>query len=78
MQSKEIITISLLLALSTLYNVKAIPLSDFYPFGTTAGDNEIPSTDDGASELITLNRVFPFYGTDHFVIVVRLFAKVAS
>lgn len=59
-----------LLALTTLCGVRAIPLSEFYPFGDTAGDTLIPTTDDGSSELITLNRVFPFYGIDHFVIVV--------
>ncbi len=61
-----LILLSLLLS-----GVSAIPLSDFYPFGASNGDMLIGRTDDGSSELITLNRVFPFYGTDHFVVVVR-------
>ena len=61
--------------LLTLCKVSAVPiqLGDFYPFGTAAGDKRVPTTDDDPSELITLNSVFPFYGTDHDFIVVRLY-----
>ena len=69
--SVKVLATWLLLALTTLSSISAISLSDFYPFGTAAGDNEIPSTDDGSSELITLRHVFSFYESDNFVIVVR-------
>lgn len=51
-------------------NVSAIPLSQFYPFGTDTGDRTVGPTDDGSSEIISLKRVFPFYESDHFTIVV--------
>lgn len=42
-----------------------IPLADFYPFGSEAGDSSLPSNDDGSSGSITLSFTFPFFGTDY-------------
>ena len=43
----------------------AIPLGDFYPFGTTANDSSLPPNDDDFSAPIILNRPFPFFGSRH-------------
>ena len=59
------------LALSST-RISAIPLDQFYPYGVGAGDSFLAPTDDGSSGVITLRRVFPFYGGHHFVIVVRM------
>ena len=62
--------LGILLALTSLSSVTAIPLDDFYPFGLAAGDTALLSTDDESSEPITLNREFPFYGRRQDVVVV--------
>ena len=62
--------LGILLALTSLSSVTAIPLDDFYPFGLAVGDTALPSTDDGSSVLITLNREFPFYGRRQGIVVV--------
>jgi hypothetical protein len=58
-----------LLTLTTLSSVKSIPLEDFYPFGADSGDSRLVSNDDDSSQVLPLSR-FPFYGEDHFSIVV--------
>ena len=62
--------LGILLALTSLSSVTAIPLDDFYPFGLAAGDTALPRTDDESSDPITLNREFPFYGRRQDVVVV--------
>ena len=50
--------------------VSSIPLDEFYPFGSSAGDLNIGPTVDGSSPEITLTRVFPFYGRNYFILYV--------
>lgn len=50
-----------------------IPLVDFYPFGSEAGDSSLPSNDDGSSGSITLSFTFPFFGTDYRMVYVRIY-----
>ena len=63
----------LLFSISTLLLLQravSIPLSEFFPFGTEAGDAELPSNDDGSSPAITLSTPFPFFAeteTDLYV-----------
>ena len=66
-----------LLVATALSSVDCIPLEELYPFGTAAGDNLVPRTDDGHSGEITLDRVYPFYGVNHFSLFVSIieFAK---
>ena len=46
--------------------VSSIPRSQFYTFGTSAGDAVIGRTDDGSSPQITLQGgFFPYFGQDH-------------
>ena len=48
----------------------AIPLTNFYPFGTAQGDQQLLSNDDRSTPAITLNVSFPFFGTDYGTIFV--------
>ena len=43
--------------------VHAIPLAQFYPFGTDAGDTVLPRSDDGASGAIPLLTGFRYFGS---------------
>ena len=43
--------------------VSAIPLNDFYSFGTDAEDSLLGRNDDGSSPAITLTPAFKFFGT---------------
>ena len=62
----------ILLILSTCGSrVSAIPLADFYPFGSVAGDSVLGPTDDGSSEVIELGRGFPFFQQVYLTMVVR-------
>ena len=68
--SQQPVLFSALLVVTALSSVGCIPLEDFYPFGADAGDSLIPRTDEGSSGEITLNRVYPFFGVDHFSLFV--------
>ena len=60
-----------LLLLAIGQGTVGIPLADFYPFGSGAGDSRLLSNDDGSSGSITLSFTFPFFGTDYRMIYVR-------
>ena len=62
--------LSVALVVAAIKFVSAIPLEDFYPFGFNAGGTVLNSTDDGSSGIVTLHRVFPFFGIDHLTVVV--------
>ena len=51
----------------------SIPLAQFYPFGSEAGDSELPSNDDGSAGPITLSSPFPFFGRAHTTLYVCYF-----
>jgi hypothetical protein len=55
--------------------VGAIPLSQFYPYGTSAGDSVLPRSDDGASGAIPVIPGFKYFGTSYTNLYVSL-AKV--
>ena len=47
-------------------SVVALPQSDFYSFGTTAGDSSVPRGDDNSSPVVSLTIIaFPYYGQFH-------------
>ena len=50
----------------------ALPLENFYPFGTASNDLFLSRNDDGFSEPIVLNLPFPFFGTRHSRVFVSL------
>ena len=65
-----------MLAVALLFcvsQVAAIPLANFYPFGTSAGDNTLGPTDDGRSPLIALNDQFLYFGTYYTDLRVSVF-----
>ncbi|XP_046338970.2 sushi domain-containing protein 2-like isoform X2 [Haliotis rufescens] len=51
--------------------VGALPLSDFYPFNASAGDNLTDDSDDGGSGSIKIGVPFPFFNRSHDKIFVN-------
>ena len=52
------------------------PLSQFYPFGSSAGDRNLPANDDQYTSSIPLSVQFPFFGPTYssvFVSALLLF-----
>lgn len=49
------------------------PLSQFYPFGLTAGDSSLPGNDDGSTSSILISVPFPFFGPSFSFIYVSIF-----
>ena len=56
----------------------AIPLAEFYPFGSEAGDSSLAANDDGSSGSITLSFSFPFFGTDYRMVYVSPCVHIAQ
>jgi hypothetical protein len=50
------------LVVSCLQVASSVPLADFYPFGSVAGDAVLPENDDGSSEALYFNVPFQFFG----------------
>ena len=64
-----------MLAVALLFcvsQVAAIPLANFYPFGTSAGGNTLGRTLDGTSQ-IALNEPFLYFGTRYTNLKVSVF-----
>ena len=61
--SMQSFLVSVVAILSTAFNhhVTGIPLSNFYPFGSTNGDTALPANDDGSSAPITVSMPFRFF-----------------
>lgn len=51
---------------------RCIPLDEFFPFGSDAGDSELPSNDDGSTGPISLTLPFPFFASTHTMLFVSL------
>ena len=61
--------------------VYAIPLSQFYDFGGSVGDDVLPRSNDGASLAITLDITFNFFGssqTSIFVSFLHIYCKLSQ
>ena len=43
----------------------SVPLSDFYPYGVSEGDNALPPNDDGSSEEIPISILYPYFDKNH-------------
>ncbi|CAI8034409.1 Sushi, nidogen and EGF-like domain-containing protein 1 [Geodia barretti] len=67
--------LTLLLLLSS--GVRAISLSDFYPFGTEANDSVLPQGDDGSSSPISLSQRFTLFGKLYSVIHVNINGNIS-
>ena len=68
---KLLLGIALCVGLVAYRMVYAIPLSQFYDFGGSIGDDVLPRNDDGASSAITLDITFNFFGSNQTSIYVR-------
>ncbi|XP_065942667.1 uncharacterized protein [Magallana gigas] len=58
----------LVVALSSIMlptTVTGFPLSQFYPFGSAAGDSSLPANDDESTPSIPLAVRFPFFGSSY-------------
>ena len=49
------------------------PLSQFYPFGSAAGDRNLPANDDQYTSSIPLSVQFPFFGSNYSSVFVSFF-----
>ena len=49
-----------------------VPLSSFYAYGSSAGDNNLPANDDGYTSLISLVTHFPYFGQSRSGLYVSL------
>lgn len=47
-------------------------LSQFYPFGSTAADNNLPANDDGYTSSIPISVPFPFFGSSYSSVYVSI------
>ena len=65
-----ILQAALLLACS--HRVLAVPLANFYSFGSAARDLSLAPTDDGSSPNISLQGTFPFFDKKHSTVFVSL------
>lgn len=45
--------------------VVGYPLSQFYPFGSTVADKNLPGNDDGSTAGIPISVPFPFFGSSY-------------
>ena len=51
------------------------PLSQFYPFGSAAGDRNLPANDDQYTSSIPLSVQFPFFGSSYRSVFVSAFSS---
>ena len=56
-----------------LSSISAIPLKDFYPYGSTYGDTAVNRTRDGSSGRVSLPTRFRFFGRYFMEIFVSLY-----
>ena len=60
-----------LIVLAAIVSGSALPLEDFYPFGTSAGDNLVGPTLDGSSPQVFLSTPLLFFGATFTNLYVR-------
>ena len=75
---KLLLGIALCVGLVAHRVVYAIPLSQFYDFGGSFGDDVLPRNDDGASSAITLDVTFNFFGSSQTSIYVSFCMFIAK
>lgn len=49
----------------------SVPLSDFYPYGVSEGDNALPPNDDGSSGEIPISILYPYFDKNHHSLYVN-------
>lgn len=48
------------------------PLSQFYPYGSSAADSNLPANDDGYTSSIPISVPFPFFGSSYSSVYVSI------
>lgn len=56
--------------------VISYPLSQFYPFGSIAADNNLPANDDGFTSSIPISVPFPFFGSSYSSVYVSICTRM--
>lgn len=56
--------------------VISYPLSQFYPFGSIAADNNLPANDDGFTSSIPIYVPFPFFGSSYSSVYVSICTRM--
>ena len=69
--------ITLLSLTALLGYVMTYPLSQFYPFGSAAGDSNLPANDDQYTSSIPLSVQFPFFGSNYSSVFVSVFLIIS-
>ena len=59
------LTGTLLVLIGVVTSVSAVPLSEFFPFGSSANDTVFPPNDDGSTDALPLDVVFPYFDNNH-------------
>ena len=54
-----------LILLCLVVTIQSVPLSEFFPYGTTANDQQLPPNDDGSTPRLSLPRIFPYFNNNH-------------
>lgn len=65
MKLEVLIVLLLIFACGEIGVLNAVVLPNFYPFGTSEGDNVVPRNDDGSSGKLSVSTSFPFFGQNH-------------
>lgn len=71
--STFVVTLSALLQTTI---ISGYPLSQFYPFGSTAADNNLPANDDGYTSSIPVSVPFPFFGSSYISVYVSICTRM--
>ena len=54
-----------LILLCLVVAIQSVPLSEFFPYGTPANDQQLPPNDDGSTSKLSLPRIFPYFNNNH-------------
>ena len=61
---------------TTVANVRSSVPATFYPYGTANGDSIAPVNDDGATSIINLSGVYPFFANAYTSLYVRIVIRI--
>lgn len=71
----QTLTVVALFSVMLSTTITGYPLSQFYPFGLSAGDSNLPSNDDRSTSSIHISVPFPFFGQSYSSIYVSILCK---
>lgn len=76
MHSESIFFVALSIILQSLI-ATGYPLSQFYSFGSAAGDNSLPANDDQYTSSIPVSVPFPFFGSSYSSVYVSIYKMIS-